>query len=323
MSDLRFDGRVAIVTGAGGQSPSLGRSHAAFLAERGAKVVVNDLGVGPDGRGIMRANAQQVADEILAAGGAAVADQHSVADEDGASSVVATALDTWGRLDILVNNAGVCFMVHFDEISSADIRNIIDVHLMGAVWMCRAAWPHMREAGYGRIVNTTSGAMYGIEHLSIYGAAKSGIFGLTRGLAVEGAQLGIKVNALGPAANTTAIRQFNETSPFTEMMEAHFPTRLVSPAVAYLAHESCELSGANLEAAAGNVGLRVFGQTAGYTDTALTVEKVRDNLATIVDKSTATMMPDPGEFPPGPTGAGLIGVVLKPYQPSYRGGETS
>jgi NAD(P)-dependent dehydrogenase (short-subunit alcohol dehydrogenase family) len=315
MSELRFDGRVAVVTGAGGQDPSLGRSHAALLAERGAKVVVNDLGVGPDGRGTMRANAQQVAEVIRAAGGEAVADQHNVADEEGARRVVATALDTWGRLDILVNNAGVCFMVHFDEITSADIRNIIDVHLMGTLWMCRAAWPHMREAGYGRIVNTTSGAMFGMENLSIYGAAKSGIFGLTRGLAVEGAELGIKVNALGPAAHTTAIRVFNETSPFTDMMEGHFPTGLVSPVVAYLAHESCQLSGASLEAGAGNVGLRVFGQTAGYTDTSLTVEKVRDNLSTIVDKSAATMIPDPGELPPGPTGAAQIGAVLKPYRP--------
>jgi NAD(P)-dependent dehydrogenase (short-subunit alcohol dehydrogenase family) len=315
MSELRFDGRVAIVTGAGGQKPSLGRSHATLLAERGAKVVVNDLGVGPGGRGIMRANAEQVVEEIRAAGGEAVADQHSVAEEEGARSVVATALDTWGRLDVVVNNAGVCFMAHFDEISSADICNIIDVHLMGTLWMCRAAWPHMREAEYGRIVNTTSGAMFGIEHLSIYGAAKSGIFGLTRGLAVEGAAFGIKVNALGPAANTTAIRHFNETSPFTALMEVHFPTSLVSPAIAYLAHERCELSGANLEAGAGNVGLRVFGQTAGYTDTDLTIEKVLDNLSTIVDKRTATMIPDPGEVPARPTGAAQIGVVLKPYQP--------
>ena len=276
MSELRFDGRVAIVTGAGGQNPSLGRSHATLLAERGAKVVVNDLGVGPDGRGVMGANAAQVVDQILAAGGEAIADQHSVADEDGAHSVVATALDTWGQLDILVNNAGVCFMAHFDEISSADIRKIIDVHLMGTLGMCRAAWPHMRAGGYGRIVNTTSGAMFGIENLSIYGAApRAASSDLTRGLAVEGAESGIKVNALGPAANTTAIRHFNEPSPFTELMEGHFPTRLVSPAVAYLAHESCELSGANLEAGAGNVGIRVFGQTAGYTDTDLTVEKVR------------------------------------------------
>jgi len=139
---------------------------------------------------------------------------------------------------------------------------------------------------------------------------------LTRGLAVEGAAFGIKVNALGPAANTTAIRHFNETSPFTSLMEAHFPTSLVSPAVAYLAHEDCELSGANLEAGAGNVGLRVFGQTAGYTDTDLTIEKVRDNLSTITDTRTATMIPDPGELPAGPIGAAQIGVALKPYQPN-------
>ncbi len=315
MNELRFDGRVAIVTGAGGQNPSLGRSHATLLALRGAKVVVNDLGVGPDGRGVMRANADEVVDEIRTAGGEAVCDQHSVADEDGASNVVATALNTWGRLDILVNNAGVCAMAHFDEISSTDIRQIIDVHLMGTLWMCRAAWPHMRDMGYGRIVNTTSGAMFGIENLSIYGAAKSGIFGLTRGLAVEGAALGIKVNALGPAANTTAIRHFNETSPFTSLMEAHFPTSLVSPAVGYLAHETCELSGANLEVAAGNIGLRVFGQTAGYTDSDLSIEKVRDHLSTIIDTSQKTMIPDPGALPAGPTGAGQLGAILKPYQP--------
>jgi NAD(P)-dependent dehydrogenase (short-subunit alcohol dehydrogenase family) len=315
MKQLRFDDQVAIVTGAGGRHPSLGRSHATLLAERGAKVVVNDLGVGPNGRGVLRANAEQVAEEIRAAGGEAVADQHSVADEDGAHQVVATALETWGKLDILVNNAGVCFMVHFSEITDADIRSIINVHLMGTIWMCRAAWPHMRTAGYGRIVNTTSAAMFGIENLSIYGAAKSGIFGLTRGLAVEGAEAGIKVNALGPAANTSALRVFNEASPFTEMMENHFPTTLVSPVVAYLAHEVCSLSGANLEAGAGNVGLHVFGQTAGYTDMNLTPEKVRDNLSTIVDKGTATMIPDPGDLPPGPTGAAQIGAVFKPYLP--------
>ena len=174
------------MTGAGGQPPSLGRSrHANLLAGRGAKVVVNDLGVGPDGRGILRSNAEQVVDEIRAAGGEAVADAHSVADEAGAREIVQTALDTWGRLDILVNNAGIAHIAHFDEISSADIRKVIDVHLMGTLWMCRAAWPFMRDAGYGRIVNTTSGGVFGQE--SIYGTAKAGIFGLTRGLAIEGA----------------------------------------------------------------------------------------------------------------------------------------
>lgn len=248
MSELRFDDRVAIVTGAGGQEPSLGRSHALLLGERGAKVVVNDLGVGPDGRGIMRANAEHVVEQIRAADGEAVADQHSVADEEGARSVVATALDTWGRLDIVVNNAAVCFMVHIDEISSADLRRIIDVHLMGTVWMCRAAWPHMREAGYGRIVNTTSGAMFGIEHLSIYGAAKSGIFGLTprpsrrrRGIWYQSQRIGTG-------------RQHDRHPP----LQRDFAFHLVD-------------------------GSAFPHQPGVATD--LTVEKVRDNLARIVDNA--------------------------------------
>jgi NAD(P)-dependent dehydrogenase (short-subunit alcohol dehydrogenase family) len=311
---MNFDGRVAIVTGAGGQPPSLGRSHAKLLADRGAKVVVNDLGVGPDGRGILRSNAEQVVGEILAAGGEAVADKHSVADEDSAREIIRTAVDTWGRLDILVNNAGVALIAHFDEISSADIRKVLDVHLMGTLWMCRAAWPLMRDAGYGRIVNTTSGGMFGQENLSIYGTAKAGIFGLTRGLAIEGASSGIKVNALGPAANTTAMHHLHEACAFTTMMEEYFPADLVSPAAAYLVHEECELSGAYLEVGAGNVATRVFGMNAGYNDVNLTIEGVRDNLAIVVDKSTTTIIPDFWEASPGTGQSAQMGIIPKPYQ---------
>jgi NAD(P)-dependent dehydrogenase (short-subunit alcohol dehydrogenase family) len=314
MSEMNFDGKVAIVTGAGGHPPSLGRSHAKLLADRGAKVVVNDLGVGPDGRGILRSNAEQVVGEIRAAGGEAVADKHSVADEESAREIVRTALDTWGRLDILVNNAGVAFIAHFDEISSTDIRHVIDVHLMGTLWMCRAAWPFMRGAGYGRIVNTTSGGMFGQENLSIYGTAKAGIFGLTRGLAIEGAPSGIKVNALGPAANTTAMHHLHETCAFTNMMVEHFPADLVSPAAAYLAHEDCEVSGAYLEVGGGNVATRTFGINAGYHDVNLTIEGVRDNLATIADKSTMTIIPDFWEASPGTGEAAQMGIVPKPYE---------
>ena len=314
MSEMRFDGKVAIVTGAGGQAPSLGRSHAKLLAERGAKVVVNDLGVGPDGRGNIRSNAEQVVDEIRASGGEAVADAHSVADEAGARDIVHTALDAWGRLDVLVNNAGIAHIAHFDEISSADIRNVIDVHLMGTVWMCRAAWPAMRDAEYGRIVNTTSGGMFGQENLSIYGTAKGGIFGLTRSLAIEGAAHGIKVNALGPAANTTAMQHLNEACAFNTMMEEHFPVDLVSPAAAYLAHEECGVSGAYLEVGAGNVARRVFGMNAGYHDAALTTEAVRDNLATIVDNSTTAIIPDFWEAAPGTGEAASLGIIPKPYK---------
>jgi NAD(P)-dependent dehydrogenase (short-subunit alcohol dehydrogenase family) len=314
VTEMRFDGKVAVITGAGGQPPSLGRSHAKLLAGRGAKIVVNDLGVGPDGRGILRSNAEQVVDEIRAAGGEAVADTHSVADEAGAREIVQTALDTWGRLDILVNNAGIAHIAHFDEISSTDIRKVIDVHLMGTVWMCRAAWSVMLDAGYGRIVNTTSGGMFGQENLSIYGTAKGGIFGLTRSLAIEGAAHGIKVNALGPAASTTAMHHLNEACAFNTMMEEHFPVDLVSPAAAYLAHEECEVSGAYLEVGGGNVALRVFGINAGFHDVALTTEAVRDNLATIVDKSTTAIIPDFWEAPSGTGEAAQLGIIPKPYQ---------
>jgi NAD(P)-dependent dehydrogenase (short-subunit alcohol dehydrogenase family) len=314
VTEMRFDGKVAVITGAGGQPPSLGRSHAKLLAGRGAKIVVNDLGVGPDGRGILRSNAEQVVDEIRAAGGEAVADTHSVADEAGAREIVQTALDTWGRLDILVNNAGIAHIAHFDEISSTDIRKVIDVHLMGTVWMCRAAWSVMLDAGYGRIVNTTSGGMFGQENLSIYGTAKGGIFGLTRSLAIEGAAHGIKVNALGPAASTTAMHHLNEACAFNTMMEEHFPVDLVSPAAAYLAHEECEVSGAYLEVGGGNVAMRVFGINAGFHDVALTTEAVRDNLATIVDKSTTAIIPDFWEAPSGTGEAAQLGIIPKPYQ---------
>ncbi len=203
MRELRFDGRVAIVTGAG-SNPGLGRAYSLLLARRGARVLVNDLGVGCDGRGTIRSDAQAVADEIIAAGGEAAADQNSVADEAGARAIVHAALERRGRVDIIVNNAGVCHVSSFEEITPADVRGTIDTHLMGTLWMCRAAWPVMREAGYGRIVNTTSGAMFGEDHLSVYGAAKAGIFGLTRGLALEGVPLGIQVNAIGPGAATRA-----------------------------------------------------------------------------------------------------------------------
>src|SRR4051812_33526238 len=171
---LRFDGRVAIVTGAGGQKPGLGETYARHLAARGAKVVVNDLGVGPVGGGAIPSNAQTVVDEINANGGEAIADMHSVADPASARAVVQTALDAWGRIDILVNNAGVVFFASFDEISETDVRAIVDSHLYGNIWMARAAWPHMKQAGYGRIVNISSDAIYGFPYLTLYSAAKAG-----------------------------------------------------------------------------------------------------------------------------------------------------
>jgi NAD(P)-dependent dehydrogenase (short-subunit alcohol dehydrogenase family) len=313
--ELRFDGRVAIVTGAG-SNPGLGRAYALLLAARGAKVVVNDLGVGADGRRVVPNDVQAVAAEIAARGGEAVADGHSVADETGARAIVATALDAWGRVDIVINNAGVCHMGTFDEITPADVRQMVDVHLMGTIWMCRAAWGPLGRSGYGRIVNTTSGAMFGERDLAVYGAAKAGIFGLTRGLALEGDPLGIRVNAVGPAAATAAATHMTVHAPEAlERFTRGFPPEAVAPVVCYLAHESCPVSGALLQAASGDVSATVFGNTTGYRDPQLTVEGVAAHLATIFDATDLQVVNDPTN--PGAAARDRDGHnVHKPYRPA-------
>jgi NAD(P)-dependent dehydrogenase (short-subunit alcohol dehydrogenase family) len=311
MSDLRFDGRVVIVTGAGGNYPSLGRVYARLFAERGAKVVVNDLGVGPDGRGIQRAHADVVAQELVDAGGEAIANTDSVATEEGAQAVVQSALDAWGRVDALVNNAGVAPLALFREISSLDVRRTVEVHLMGNIWMCRAVWPHMERAGYGRIVNITSAAQTGGRYLTIYGAAKAGIAGLTYSLAIEGDEFGIKANTLGPAALTSATTHMNDPSDFLTLFENHYPAELVAPAVGFLAHEECPVSGRYFEAGAGRVSNRWFAESKGYTNTGLTIEDVRDNFVAILEREGAEPLLDPVESAKSLTFA----FKPKPYQP--------
>jgi NAD(P)-dependent dehydrogenase (short-subunit alcohol dehydrogenase family) len=312
MSELRFDGQVVIVTGAGGNYPSLGRVYATLFAQRGAKVVVNDLGVGPDGRGIQRAHADVVAQELVDAGGEAIANTDSVATEEGAQAIVSAALDKWGQLDAVVNNAGVAPLALFDEISSLDIRRTVDVHLMGNIWMCRAAWPHMQRADYGRIVNITSAALAGGRYLSIYGAAKAGITGLTYSLAIEGEAHGIKVNTLGPAALTTATTHMNDPSNFLTLFQDHYRAEQVAPAVAYLAHADCPVSGRYFEAGAGRVWNRYFCDTQGYSNADLTVEDVRDSIGVILDRDGAKALPDPI------TSAQAVEFAFrpKPYEPA-------
>jgi NAD(P)-dependent dehydrogenase (short-subunit alcohol dehydrogenase family) len=275
MAELRFDGRVAIVTGAGG-NPSLGRAHALLLASRGAKVVVNDIGRDPETPGYEgSASAESVAAEIRALGGEAVADTHSVASEEGAAALVGAAVQAFGGVDILVNNAGVSIAAAFDEMTSRDFQRHIDVNLMGAVWTCRAAWPHMRGKGYGRIVNTTSGAMAGFAALVAYGASKGGLWALTRALAAEGAPLGIKANAVNPGAFTRMIAaQQPESSSMYQYAKETLPAELVSPVVAFLAHESCPVTGECVDAVGGEVRRVFMGQTPGFADRELTLETV-------------------------------------------------
>jgi len=274
MDELRFDGRTAIVTGAGG-NPSLGRAHALLLGARGANVVVNDIGhtEAPNYDGC--ASAEAVAEEIRAAGGKAVASTDSVATEQGAQAVVQTAFDAFGGLDILVNNAGISIAATFEQMTSLDTQRHIDINLMGAVWMCRAAWPHMQAQRYGRIVNTGSGAFAGMWAFVIYGASKGGIFSLSRGLAAEGEPFGIKVNTVNPGGYTRMLlAQQYETSPMYQHAKVNLPAELVSPAVAYLAHESCPVTGECFDVMGGTVQRSYIAQTDGFTDPELTVEKL-------------------------------------------------
>jgi len=272
---LRFDGRTAIVTGAGG-NPSLGRAHALLLGARGANVVVNDIGRDPETPGYTgTASAAAVAEEIRALGGKAVADTHSVATEDGAAAVVQTALDTYGGIDILVNNAGISIAAPFDEMTSRDFRRHIDINLMGPAWICRAAWPHMRARGYGRIVNTTSGALAGFTWLAAYGASKGGLFSLTRSLAAEGASLGIKANAINPGAFTRMVAaQQAPTSPMYKHASENLPPEIVAPVVAFLAHEQCPVTGECIESVGGEVRRVYLAQTVGFADRNLSPESV-------------------------------------------------
>jgi len=189
MTELGFDGKVAIITGAGG---GLGKQHALLLASRGALVVVNDLGGAVDGTGADVGAAQLVVDEINGAGGEAVADANSVATAEGGAAIVQTAIDAFGRVDIVVNNAGILRDKSFNNMSSELIDPVIDVHLRGAFHVTQPAWQHMREQGYGRIVSTSSASgIFGNFGQTNYGAAKMGLVGLTRVLAVEGAKYGI------------------------------------------------------------------------------------------------------------------------------------
>jgi len=197
---IDFKGRVAIVTGAGG---GLGRQHALALAARGASVLVNDLGGARDGTGGSSTAAESVVEEIRALGGTALANGASVTDWDAVQAMVAQAVDAWGRIDIVVNNAGILRDKTFAKMELADFRAVLDVHLMGAVHCCKAAWPHMVAQNYGRLLMTTSSTgLYGNFGQSNYGAAKLALVGLMQTLALEGAKHGIRVNCLAPTAAT-------------------------------------------------------------------------------------------------------------------------
>jgi NAD(P)-dependent dehydrogenase (short-subunit alcohol dehydrogenase family) len=277
MTDLGFDGKVAIITGAGG---GLGRQHALLLASRGALLVINDLGGAVDGTGSDKGAAERVVDEIKALGGEAVANTSSVATPEGGREIVQTAIDAFGRIDIVVNNAGILRDKAFHNMEPDLMNPVFDVHLKGAFHVTQPAWVHMREQGYGRIISTSSAAgIFGNFGQTNYGAAKMGLVGFTRVLAVEGAKYNIKANAIAPLALTRM------TENLMGGLGDRLDPGLVSPVVAFLAHEDCPVSGQVLSVGGGRVAHVFIAETQGFTKDGLTLEDVRDNWSTITDQT--------------------------------------
>lgn len=252
------EGRVVIVTGAGG---GLGREYALFLASVGARVVVNDLGGARDGRGAGPAMADDVVAEIRAAGGEAVANYDSVATEEGAAAIVATAVTTYGAVDGLVNNAGILRDMSFAKMTTEGWKQVQSVHLDGGYHMSKAVWPMFREQGFGRIVMATStSGLFGNFGQANYGAAKAGLVGLMHTMAIEGARGNVRVNAIAPMAAT---RMTEDVSP-AEILDT-MPPAFVAPVVAHLLTEECDESGSVFVVGGGRTYRVAQFQNAGVT----------------------------------------------------------
>ena len=298
MDELRFDDRVALVTGAGG---GLGREHALMLASRGAAVMVNDLGSPTmGGQDHDPSPAQAVVEEITAAGGVAIANSDSVASREGAESMVASALEEFGRLDILINNAGIIRNRTFLNIGEYEFEPVLDVHVKGCFFVTRPAYEHMKTVGYGRIINTSSGSgLFGSFGQTAYSAAKAAIYGFTRTLAIEGSRYGVHVNAIAPGALTRMTGDvLGDDGAMAEMtglsgedLVYQMGPHQVAPAVVYLAHESCSLNGETLSASGGRVGRAFMGVTKGIYEDDLTLETVAERIDEVCDED-GYLVPD-------------------------------
>lgn len=288
VKQLNFDGRVAIVTGGG---RGMGREYASLLASRGASVVVNDAGVELDGRGADPEHAEAVVKEIASAGGTATANFGDVREKGTGKALVEQALDEYGRLDIVINNAGILCANLFPEQTDYELVALVEVHLYGTARVAQAAWPYLAKAGYGRIVNTTSSAAFGMVGNSYYGAAKGGIFGLTRTLALEGAEFGIRANCIAPAGWTRmAIESAGDdllTPEMWEFAEHAMPPAVDAGVVGFLVHQSCQLTGEVLSYSGGRLARWVLSETEGIdVGGELTPEDVADKLDAITSMET-------------------------------------
>jgi NAD(P)-dependent dehydrogenase (short-subunit alcohol dehydrogenase family) len=275
MTELRFDDRVAVITGAG---RGLGRSYALLLAARGAKVVVNDNGASIKGDVSDEGPAHDVVREIEAAGGQAIACTASVATPEGGQAIIQAALDAFGRVDVLIHNAGNVRYGALDDIPQEDFDAVLDVHLLGGFHVVRAAFPHMVAAGYGRIVLTSSiGGLYGNARCVNYGVSKAGLVGLANVAAIEGAEHGIKANVIVPAA-VTRMADGLDTSQYPPM-----DPELVAPVVGWLSHEDCSVTGEMLISVAGRVARAFVTETEGVYHPSWTIESVGQEIDAIRD----------------------------------------
>ena len=279
MSEMRFDGRVAVITGSG---RGLGRAYALLLASKGAKVVVNDLGSAMRGgdSDTDTSVAQQVVDEIKAAGGEAIANTDSVASPEGGQAIIGSALDEWGQVDILIHNAGNVRYGTIRDISYEDFKSVVDVHLMGAFHVVKAAFPQMCDAGYGRIVLTSSiGGIYGNNRCVNYGISKSGMIGLNNIAALEGEEHNVKSNIIVPSA-VTRMAEGLDISQYPPM-----DPELVSPVVGWLAHEKCDVTGEMIASIAGRISRVFIAETKGVYQPSWTIDEVAAASEAFHDKS--------------------------------------
>jgi NAD(P)-dependent dehydrogenase (short-subunit alcohol dehydrogenase family) len=283
MPDLRFDDRVAVITGSG---RGLGRAYALLLGSQGAKVVVNDTGSAISGENVDTAVAEAVVKEITAAGGEAVACTESVATAEGGRAIISSALDHFGRIDILIHNAGNNRYAPLTEMTYEDFDTVLGVHLRGAFHVVRPAFALMCEAGYGRIVLTSSiGGLYGTHQVANYAASKAGIIGLSNVAAVEGADHGVRSNVIVPAA-LTRLAEGLDTSAYPPM-----DPELAAPAVGWLAHESCSITGEMLVSIAGRVARAFIGETPGVYRPSWSIEQVGEQIDAIRDTSDPWILP--------------------------------
>lgn len=283
MTELRFDDRVVVITGGG---RGLGRAYAELLGAQGARVVVNDLGVSMAGDGTREDPAGDVVAAIEAAGGQAVANRDTVATSAGGKAIIEQALDTYGRVDVLIHNAGNVRRAPLAEMSEEIFRSVLDVHLVGGFNVLQPAFAAMCKAGYGRIVMTTSiGGLYGNHEVANYSAAKAGLIGLSHTAAIEGAPHNVKSNCIAPSAVTRMsegidVTQFPPLGP-----------EFVAPAVGWLAHESCSISGETLVALGGRIATAYLAETKGAWQSAWTMADVGAREADIADRAGPFVFP--------------------------------